>query len=410
MSKVFVFFCIFISSVLFGKEQVVETGLDLFFKNGYDKLIKNKSIGIVANHTSLNKELKPIIQIFKSYEKEYKIKAIFSPEHGFNGAGYAWESVSDSIGPFNIPVFSLHGKTRRPTSKMLEGVDVIIYDLQNTGCRTYTYETTLFYLMEEAAKQKIEIIVLDRPNPIGGIIVDGPMLKEEKRSYIGYINVPYCHGMTIGELAKFFNEEYKIGCKLSVVPMKGWKRSMSFEDTGLTWIPTSPNIPESDTPAFSAATGILGELSIVNIGVGYTMPFKLVGAPWINAEKFAARLNEQKLPGVLFAPFHYRPFYGLFKGTECGGVHILITDNKIFRPLSVQYMLIGVLKSMYLKQFGQALSSISNSQKELFCLANGNDEMFDIIRNEKYVAWKLIQFDKQERAKFLKTRKKYLLY
>ncbi|MBI3211451.1 MAG: DUF1343 domain-containing protein, partial [Simkania negevensis] len=177
-----------------------------------------------------------------------------------------------------------------------------------------------------------------------------------------YVNVPYCHGMTIGELARFFNEEYKVGCKLKVIPMKGWKRSMSFKDTGLGWIPTSPHIPEPDTPLFYASTGILGELSIVNIGVGYTLPFKLVGAPWIDAKMFAEKLNNQKLPGVYFSPFHYRPFYGSYKDEECHGALIQIRNPKIYRPLAVQYMIIGLLKSLYPEKVKHALSKVEKTQ------------------------------------------------
>src|ERR1700722_5214618 len=148
---------------------------------------------------------------------------------------------------------------------MLKGIDVLVYDIQEIGCRSYTFASTLFYVMEEAAKRKISVVVLDRPNPINGIIVDGPMMKEELRSFIGYVNVPYCHGMTIGELANFFNQKYQIHCQLKVIPMLGWKRTMSYKDTGLHWIPTSPHVPEHDSPLFYAATGILGELGIVNI-------------------------------------------------------------------------------------------------------------------------------------------------
>jgi len=182
---------------------------------------------------------------------------------------------------------------------------------------------------------------------------------------LGYINVPYCHGMTVGELARFFNEEYKIRCNLHVIPMKGWKRHMTYQNTGLAWIPTSPYIPEPDTPFFYASTGILGSLGIVNIGIGYTLPFKVVGAPWIDADDFAAKLNAQKLPGVKFLPFHYQPYYGKFKGKHCEGVQIIITDPHRYRPLAVQYMLIGLLKSLYPSIFRESLAKIDqNSHKE----------------------------------------------
>ena len=172
------------------------------------------------------------------------------------------------------------------------------------------------------------------------------MLDEKWRSFIGYVNVPYCHGMTIGELARFFNGEYHVGCKLKVIPMRGWKRSMTYADTGLAWIPPSPNVPEADTPFFYPSTGILSGLKLLNIGVGYTLPFKIVGAPWINAKQYAQKLNEQKLPGVCFVPFYFKPFYGLYKGEDCQGVLIRITQPLRYRPVAVQYVLLGLLKSM----------------------------------------------------------------
>jgi uncharacterized protein YbbC (DUF1343 family) len=234
------------------------------------------------------------------------------------------------------------------------------------------------------------------------------MLEEKWRSFIGYINVPYCHGMTIGELAKFFNEEYNVGCKLKVVPMKGWKRFMSFRDTGLAWIPPSPNIPEPDTPLYCPATGILGELSILSIGIGFTLPFKIVGAPWMDAKEFAEKLNAQKLPGVYFQPFYFRPFWGLYKGIDCQGVLIQISDAKIYKPLSVQFLLLGMIKSLYPKEFTKRL--IESSSKDLFCKANGTDAVYEILLKEKYPAWKLIDLHKAEREAFLEKRKKYLIY
>ena len=292
--------------------------------------------------------------------------------------------------------------------EMLKGIDVIIYDIQCTGVRAYTYPTTLFYMMEAAAKEGIEVIVLDRPNPINGITIDGPMLEEQWRSYIGYINVPYCHGMTIGELAQFFNQEYNIGCRLQVIPMKGWKRSMTYRETGLSWIPPSPNIPEPDTPIFASSTGILGELHMMNIGIGFTMPFKIVGAPWVKGKEFADKLNAQKLPGVRFQPFHFRPFWGIYKGLDCQGVLIQMTDPQVYRPLAVQYLLLGLLKSLYPKEFLEHFRD--KACKDLFCKANGTEAVYEILMNEKYPAWKLMELHRKERDAFAEKRKKYLLY
>ncbi len=386
---------------------VVDLGVDVFFKEGYDKPLKTKRIGLVSNHTGVNKTLTPTVELLQ--EKGMKVVALFSPEHGWSGSAYAGKKTQDGkVG--TLKLYSLHGKTRRPTAEMLQGIDVLVYDIQDIGVRSYTYATTLFYVMEEAAKRKIPVVVFDRPNPINGVIIDGGMLGEKWRSFIGYINVPYCHGMTIGELAHFFNGEYKIGCQLKVIPMKGWKRTMTFKETGLTWIPTSPHIPEPDTPLFYASTGILGELNMVNIGIGYTLPFKVVGAPWIDAEVFAEKLNSQKLPGVRFFPFHYRPFYGSFKGKECHGVLIRPTNLSRYRPLSVQYLLMGILKSLYPQQTKGYLEKVTANKKRLFCLANGNDEIYRLMLYERYAAWKMIAHEQKEREQFKKVRAKYLIY
>lgn len=379
-------------------------GVDVFFEEGHFLNYKGKKVALLTNHTGIDTQMRPTLQRFKDH---LKLAALFSPEHGLNGQHYAWESV-DHGEECGIPVYSLHGETRRPKAEMLKGLDVVVYDIQCTGVRAYTYPTTLFYMMEEAAKKGIEVVVLDRPNPINGLIIDGPMLEEKWRSYIGYINTPYCHGMTIGELAHFFNEEYAVGCKLKVIPMKGWERSMSYRDTGLAWIPPSPNVPEPDTPFFCPSTGILGELGILNIGIGFTMPFKVVGAPWVNGKEFAQKLNAQKLPGVHFQPYTFRPFWGLYKGIDCQGILIRITDTKIYKPLSVQFLILGMLKSLYPEEFTKKLTS--SPKKELFYKASGTAKVYETLLNEKYPAWKLIELHKSEREAFLEKRKKYLIY
>lgn len=405
MLKVLSFLCCTI--LVFGK---VDLGIDRFFFEGREKFLEGKNVALLINHTSRDSKLQSTESLFLQYGSQYHVVALFSPEHGLEGVQHADESVADSKTHRGITCFSLFGKQRRPTSKMLEGVDVIICDLQDIGVRSYTYATTLFYVMEEAAKRGIEVIVLDRPNPLGGLMVDGPMLEENYRSFIGYINVPYCHGLTIGELASYFNGEYKVGCKLQVVRMKGWERKMTFEQTELPWIPTSPNIPEPDTPLFYASTGILGYFNLVNLGGGIHLPFKVIGAPWIDAELFANKLNAQNLPGVHFVPFHYRPYFGAMKGKECHGVKIIAMDKTSYRPLMVQYMLLGMLKSLYPKKFEEALHNLKKTDKDLFCQVNGNRTMLEIVHKEPYVAWSLIRYQAAERNQYLSTRSKYLLY
>lgn len=390
--------------------QTVQVGADVLLTEEYAMLLKGKRVGLITNHTAINKQLRSTRDLLKAYGPTYgyKLTALFAPEHGIHGVSYAEEEEKDSVDPDGIPIYSLHGKNRRPTSAMLKKIDLLIYDIQDIGSRSYTYISTLFYAMEEAAKHSIPVIVLDRPNPINGLTVDGPMLEEKWRSIVGYINVPYCHGMTIGELAKFFNGEYKVGCTLHVIPMRGWKRSMSFEDTGLTWVPTSPHIPEASSALYYPTTGMLGELQIISIGVGYTLPFKLIGAPWIDAPRFAKSLNDQKFPGVHFLPFYYRPFYGRFAQENCQGVQIVITDPLQYKPVSTQYLIIGILKNLYPEKMKEALKS-AQSRHEMFAKVNGTDEVYKIMAGKGPVVWKLRSLHDKERKEFLSLRKKYLI-
>jgi len=383
----------------------IKLGVDLFFEKEIFKNYKNKNIGLITNHTGVDKNLKRTIDKFLEYKDILSVKAIFSPEHGLFGNHRAGKEVKNSTYK-GITVYSLHGKNKRPSQTMLKNIDVLIYDIQDIGSRSYTYTSTLFYCMEEAAKKNIEVVILDRPNPLGDII-DGPMLEKTHRSFLGYINVPYCHGMTIGELSQFFNEEYKIGCKLKVIAMEGWNRKMNFNDTDLLWIPPSPHMPEADSVFYYPSTGILGELKIVSIGIGYTLPFKIVGAPWIDADLFSENLNKQNLPGVLFIPFHFRPFYGLYKDENCHGIKIMIKDKKKYNPISVQYLILGMIKSLYPKIFSQKITQYKE-RKTIFCKVNGTDKIYDILINEPFPAWSIIELQKEQNKNFLNIRKKYL--
>lgn len=385
----------------------VQLGVDCLFEKSHLVKLHNKKIGLITNQTGVNSHLCSTIEAF--FNRNIPLVALFAPEHGLYGLEQAGVEV-DSHTVRGLPVYSLYGKTRRITSGMLQGIDLLVFDIQDIGCRSYTYLTTLCYVLEEAAKHKISVMVLDRPNPMGGLIVDGPMLEEKWRSFIGYINVPYCHGMTIGELACYFNQEYQIGCDLEVIPMKGWQRTMSFKDTKLCWIPTSPNIPEAETALFYATTGILGELGIVNIGVGGPLPFKIVGAPWINANQFAKQLNAQKLPGVIFHPFYYRPITGLYHSENCQGIIIFVLDHKVYKPTTAQYMILGLLKSLYPQQFTTKLKQVELKKRDNFCKANGNEYMFEELMRDQYVAWKFIGYQLKDRQNFLTKRKFYLLY
>ncbi|MEI8365061.1 MAG: DUF1343 domain-containing protein [Parachlamydiaceae bacterium] len=409
--QIFILLLIFFNADLSAAHsQKVKVGVDRLMQEEYKILLKGKTIGLITNHTAIGGNLHSTADILKSHAqtREYTLKALFAPEHGIDGAAYAFEPVEGDKDADNLPIYSLHGKTDRPTDLMLKDIDMLIFDIQDIGTRSYTYISTMFYAMEEAAKRNISFVVLDRPNPINGLTVDGPLLEEKWRSSLGYINIPYCHGMTVGELARFFNEEYRIGCQLTIVPMKGWNRSMSFEETGLPWIPTSPYIPDVTTPFYYPTTGILGELAFVNIGIGYTLPFKVVGAPWIKAAHFATQLNAQKFPGVYFRPFYYRPIYGRFAKKDCEGVLILITDPLRFKPVSTQYLILGMLKSLYPEAFQDAITA-AKKRKETLCKLNGTEDVYQLIVEEKNIVWKLCALQEKGREAFMKKREKYLI-
>ncbi len=386
----------------------VSVGAEQLFKPEWLTALRGKKVGLITNHTAVDNQLETTFALMKRHQKQgkYTLTALFSPEHGFYGAAHAEEKTINQKKD-GIPLYSLHGETRRPTAAMLKDINLLVFDIQDLGSRSYTYLSTMCYCMEEAAKAKIPFMVLDRPNPINGEVIDGPLLNENLRSFVGYLNIPYCHGMTIGELAHFFNDEYKVKCQLSVVPMKGWKRSMTFDDTDLPWIPTSPYIPESSTALYYPTTGIIGELSIVNMGVGYTLPFKLIGAPWINAQHFAKKLNEQNFPGIHFQPFYYRPFYGLYAKKDCEGVFLRITDPLKYKPVATQYLIIGILQSLYPKAFKEGLIKLKNRQ-EMFNKVNGTSEVYRLMTQEKNIVWKLRQLDEEKRKGFAIKRKKYL--
>jgi uncharacterized protein YbbC (DUF1343 family) len=394
---------------IFSAETKIFLGVDRVFDEPFSSSLQGKTIGLITNHTGTNRELVSTIELFKKHEKRlgYTLKAFFAPEHGLYGEGYAGEEIDSLSTKGSIPVYSLHGQVRRPTKKMLQGLDLLVFDIQDLGSRSYTFATTLFYAMEEAAKEHITVLVLDRPNPINGVVVDGPMVENDMRSFVSYLNIPYCHGMTIGELAVYFNKEYKVGCDVKVVPMKGWKRTMSFKDTALHWIPTSPNIPTADTAYFYPTTGILGALSVTSIGIGFTLPFKVVGAPWIDGEKLAKELSQKKLAGIKFIPIRYKPFAGSLSGKNCQGVLLVVDDHLRFLPVTTNYLISVTLKRLYPKEFAAKIKNIG-TQRELFFHICGTRAILEALQGKETSFEKLTQIHKKERDAFILARKKYL--
>jgi uncharacterized protein YbbC (DUF1343 family) len=311
------------------KGQAVETGIEQLAKNNFD-ILRGKRVGLVTNPTGVDHNLRSAVDIIYN-APGVKLVALYGPEHGVRGEFTAGEYVGSETDPATgLPVYSLYGKTRKPTKEMLKDVDVLVYDIQDIGSRSYTFISTLGLLMEAAAENNIPVVVLDRPNPLGGIRMEGPVTRPGFFSFVSQFAIPYVHGLTVGELALFLNGEGMLAngvkCGLNVVKMKGWSRKMLFDDTGLPWIPSSPHIPYKDSPVFYPATGIVGELYVVSIGVGYTLPFQLFAAEWINADSLASNLNGLKLPGVYFRPVHFKPYYSTLQGKMVHGVQIHFTD------------------------------------------------------------------------------------
>lgn len=321
----------------------VLTGIDVLARSNF-KALEGKRIGLITNHTGRDRNGRPTIDVLYK-APGVKLVALFSPEHGIRGL--ADEKVSDSKDDeTGLPIFSLYGETRRPSAAQLKDLDALVFDIQDVGARFYTYISTLGYAMEEAAKVKLPVYVLDRPNPIGGVAVEGPLADADRLTFTSYHTIPVRHGMTIGELAQLFNAEKKIGCDLRVIKMDGWLRSMWLDDTNLTWVNPSPNMRSLTEATLYPGIGLL-ETTNVSVGRGTNTPFELVGAPWINGQQLAAHLNRQRIPGVTFVPVRFKPVSSVFKDEECGGINIIITDRSRFRPLLTGLEIAVALRKLY---------------------------------------------------------------
>jgi uncharacterized protein YbbC (DUF1343 family)/CubicO group peptidase (beta-lactamase class C family) len=321
----------------------VLTGIDVLERDNF-KQLAGLRIGLITNHTGRNREGRQTIDVLNK-APNVKLVALFSPEHGIRGL--ADEKISDSKDEATgLPIFSLYGETRRPKPEQLKDLDALVYDIQDVGVRFYTYISTLGYVLEEAAKVKLPVFVLDRPNPIGGVDVDGPIADPDKLSFISYHTIPTRHGLTIGELAQLFNRQRNIGADVRVIKMDGWRRAMWFDETNLTWINPSPNMRSLTEATLYPGVGLL-ETTNVSVGRGTDTPFEIVGAPWIQGDKLADFLNQRGIPGVRFVPLRFTPKASVFKDEACGGVNIIITDRVAFRPLVTGIEMALALRSLY---------------------------------------------------------------
>ena len=325
-------------------------GVEMLARQGFEPL-KGKRVGLITNPTGVDRNLKSTIDILHE-APEVELTALFAPEHGVRGDQYAGLKVSDGRdSATGVKIHSLYGASRKPTAAMLDDIDVMVYDIQDNGCRSYTFISTLGLCMDACAKAGKKFVVLDRPNPVGDKI-EGLITEDDCKSFVSQFPIPYLYGLTPGELAMYLNGEGLLESgkqvDLTVVKMDGWKRNMDYRDTGLPWVLPSPHIPTAETSLYYPASGILGELDYMSIGVGYTLPFKLFAASWIDdAAGLADRLNALDLPGVKFRPIHYTPFYSIGQGKAVAGVECYITDREAATLTLIQFYVAQEIAKMY---------------------------------------------------------------
>jgi uncharacterized protein YbbC (DUF1343 family)/CubicO group peptidase (beta-lactamase class C family) len=375
----------------------VLTGLDVLVRDGFRPL-QGKRIGLITNHTGIDRQRRQSIDLF--VEAGVKVAAIFSPEHGF--LGQADESnlpdaVEEKTG---ARIYSLYqGERRRPTAEMLAGLDALVFDIQDVGARFYTYMTTMAYAMEEAAKQGVAFYVLDRPNPINGVAVEGPVLDEKLRSFIGYFSLPLRHGMTAGELARLFNGENQIGVQLEVIRMEGWQRGDWFDATGLPWVDPSPNIRNLTEALVYPGVAMLEGLTNYSVGRGTETPFEFVGADWVDGTALANYLNARGIPGVRFYGIERTPGSSHFAGKRISGIQLLVTDREAVDATEVGIEIAGALVKLFPGRLDLAQTArLVGNESTLALLAAGEDPR--TIRRE----WE------QAVERFREVRQKYLLY
>lgn len=325
----------------------VKTGIDVLAAEGFVRL-KGRNVGLVTNHTGRAADGTPTIDLlFKA--DSVKLVALFSPEHGIRGD--VDEKVGDTVdAKTGLPVYSLYGQRRKPTAETLKGVDTLVYDIQDIGCRYYTYISTLGLVLEAAREHNLRVVVLDRPNPIGGVAIAGPVRDGGRGSFVAYYELPVRHGMTVGELATLFNAERDLKVDLDVVRVTGWRRSDLFDRTGLMWRNPSPNMRHLTAALLYPGIGLL-ETTNVSVGRGTERPFEWIGAPWIDGRRLARELTRRELPGVRFVPVNRTPASSTHKGKECGGVDVIAVDWSQVRPVQLGLEIAATLRALYPKEW-----------------------------------------------------------
>ncbi|SES38772.1 exo-beta-N-acetylmuramidase NamZ family protein [Salipaludibacillus aurantiacus] len=387
-----------------GKDTEFALGIDNLLEDDID-LIKNKKVGLVTNPTGVDQELNSIVDILFE-DPEVDLTALYGPEHGVRGDAQAGEYVEFYIDErTGLPVYSLYGKTRKPSDDMLEDVEVLLFDIQDVGTRFYTYIYTMAYVMEAAEENDIPVVVLDRPNPIGGEKVEGPVLDPDYTSFVGMYPIPLRHGMTVGELAYFFNEEFDIGADLEVVEMDGWERWMHYDDLPLHWVLQSPNMPTLDTALVYPGAALI-EGTNASEGRGTTKPFELLGAPYMDSTELASELNGLDLPGVTFRAASFTPAFSKHAGDLSNGIQIHIDDREAFKPVETGLHIVATMLELYPDDF-EFIETWDGSS--FFDNLIGNGETRQQLLDGKPVE-EIVASWEDGLEQFNKVREDYLLY
>lgn len=387
--------------------QKIKTGLEVLKSDNF-KILEGKRVGLITNPTGVDNNMTSTVDVLFN-APNVNLVALYGPEHGVRGDIHAGDKVDNSNDPSTgLPVYSLYGATRKPTPEMLKDIDVLVYDIQDIGCRSFTYISTMGVAMEAAAENGKEFIVLDRPNPLGGNRVEGNLAEDGFISFVSQFKIPYLYGLTCGELALMINDRFMDKpVDLKVVKMKKWKRKMTYEDTGLQWIPSSPHIPHAASAVFYPVSGILGELGYMSIGVGYTIPFEMFAAPWIKAEEFANSLNNLNLPGVHFRPMHLKPFYSVGKGEHMQGVQVHVMDYDKVALSEIQFYVMQEVARLYPDR---AVFDHSNKDRfNMFDKVSGSSTVRELF--SKNNSWSDVKsFWDKDVESFKKISKPYYLY
>jgi len=397
------------------ENKVVKPGIEVLRDRGFAGL-EGKKVGLLTNPSGVDRNLKSTIDILYKAENVQLVK-LFAPEHGVRGDIYAGGHADDTIDEATgIPVLSVYGKYRKPTPEMLEGLDVVVYDIQDVGTRSYTFISALGLMMRACAENNIEVMVLDRPNPLNGLKVEGCCVEPGFFSYIGEFKIPYIYGITVGELAQLINEEglncgekgdeEPLKCKLTVIPMEGWERSMTYAETGLPWILPSPQVPQGLNAIGYPCAGIVGDFSntYLNIGVGYTLPFQVFAAEWVDAEALKAKLESYNMKGIVWRTIHYKPFFGAMEGKLIHGVQYFFTDYDAAEITTINFYVMQAVHELWPEH-----NPFDKGPIRTFNIVCGSDKIFDTF-SKTFKVEDIRDYWFKDVESFKNLSKKYYLY